>query len=139
MRAKVLRNMGRADEALVEIEALLDKLGYPQVGREEALLSVIIEAAAVHQVLDNLGQAEALTTDLIARLRAMSPDGAADSVHVGRAFVHRAEIRIEAGDTEPGINDLQTGLPILEQNLGEDHKETLAARESLEEQIAVLP
>ncbi len=132
LRAKILRSMGRTDEALVAINSLLTELGYPEVGPEEAILSAIIEAAAVHQALDNLGEAEALTTDLIRRLRARSPDGAAESVHVGRAFVHRAEIRIEAGDKAPALDDLQTALPILERTLGEDHKETIAARELLE-------
>jgi tetratricopeptide (TPR) repeat protein len=131
MRAKVLRTMGRLDEALVEINTLLTELGYPGVKQAQGLLSAIIEGGAVHQARGNLEYAEELATDLIRRLIDRAVGDPQDNVHIGRAYRQRAEIREDRGDTEGAIDDFEQAILIMTRTLGEEHKETLATQELL--------
>lgn len=131
LRIKTLRNMGRVGEAAAAADALLKEVGYPQVERGPALLSVLIQAAEAQRAAGNFGFAEELATDLIARLDATSVGNPEDNVEVGRAYVQRAEIRLDAGDATGARRDLERAIPIIEQGLGEAHDESREARELL--------
>jgi tetratricopeptide (TPR) repeat protein len=131
LRIKALRNMGRVGEAAAAADSLLKEVGYPQVAHGPALLSVLIQAAEAQRAAGNFEFAEKLATDLIARLDETSVGNPKDNVEVGRAYVQRAEIRLDAGDAPGARRDLERAIPIIEQGLGETHDESREARELL--------
>ncbi len=133
LRAKTLRSMGRVDLALVEANALLEEVGYPASERNTgALLSAIIQAVEVHRAMGNNQYAEELVTDLIRRLGTRSVGDPMQNVDVGRAYVQRAEIRVSLGQNDGAIGDLEIAIPILTNDLGEQHQQTVDARELLD-------
>ena len=134
MHAKILRTMGRLDEGRDMIDGFLAEIGYPEADSGPGLLSAMIESAAVHQALENYEYAESLVTDLITKLSAKSKamgDGKV-SVDVGRALIHRAEIRFAQQKYEAVVDDLETALPTVRGTLGDDHEETIDAVNLLE-------
>ena len=131
-RAKLLRSMGRVDDALVEVEALLDEVGYPDTERGPGLLSAIIQAVEVHKAKENYARAEELATDLIRRFRERSVGDPMQDVDVGSAHLQRAEVRVGLGQNDAAIEDLELGISILALGLGEEHERTLKARQLLE-------
>jgi len=131
LRVKVFRTMGDLERALPAVEDLLVDVGYPDAQRAQGLLSALIEAAAVHQALGNFGHAEELVDDLILRLSRNAVGDPTRNLHVVRAHVHRAEIRTSRGNTNGAIEDLDLAIPVLAEVLGNEHEETLAARDLL--------
>jgi len=131
LRTKALRRMGRFDDALAVVDALLVETGYPQAERGPGLFSTLIQAAELHKELENYDYAEELATGLIRRLLADSDYASKQSVDVARAYVQRAEIRIGSGYTSGAIEDIELAIPILVQGMGVDHKETLKAKKLL--------
>ena len=131
-RAKLLRSMGRVDDALVEVDALLDEIGYPDTEQGPGLLSAIIQAVEVHKEMENYGRAEELGTDLIRKLRERSVGDPMEDVDVGNAHVQRAEVRVGLGRNDAAIEDLEIGIAIMAAGLGEEHERTVDARNLLE-------
>jgi len=131
-RAKLLRSMGRVDDALVEVDALLDEVGYPDAERGPGLLSAVIQAVEVYKAKENYARAEELATDLIRRLRERSVGDPLQDVDVGAAHVQRAEVRVGLGQNDAAIEDLEIGVSIMAAGLGEEHRRTVAARTLLE-------
>lgn len=134
LHAKVLRNMGRLQDAREVVDGFLDQLGYPNSKEEAGLLSAMTESAAVHQALQNYEYAESLVDDLIARLSRRSRDlgDGKVSVDVARSLIHRAEIRSAQTKHRGAIEDLERALPTISQELGESHSEVQEARSLLE-------
>lgn len=127
LRVKVFRLSGQLDQALTLVNQLLDEAGYPEVERAPHLISLAIQAAAINQEMGTLDRAETLATDVIRRLSARAIGDPLESVDVGRAYIHRAEIRAALGDNAAAIEDILLGLPVLKEKLDPDHKETLDA------------
>ncbi len=118
-RVKLHRLTGRLDIAVPEIKALLADVGYPEARRGQSVTRVIIEGAEVYRALGNYAKAEALADELVARLeQSMDPDSDG-SVHLGKALMQRAEIRLETGNSKAAMSDLEAALPHLTYGLGE--------------------
>ncbi|MFK8051770.1 MAG: serine/threonine protein kinase [Woeseiaceae bacterium] len=128
LRIKIYRKTGQLDLALDLLNALLDEIGYPEVNRGRQLLSTLIEAAELHSVRQEFGVAERYAGDAIDLITERAVGDPMISVDVGRAYVHRAEIRAASGNPAGAMSDLEVGIPVLLENLGSDHKETIAAR-----------
>lgn len=126
-RIKIHRHRNELDQALDATNRLLAEIGYPQVDRARSLISTLIEAAAVHQARGEFDTAEGYANEVIGQLSRPERGGASQSVDVGRAYVHRAEIRAARGDAAGARADLQQGLPTLRNVLGDDHKEVVEA------------
>jgi len=130
-RAKAYRGAGNLDAAEGEISALLADIGYPEARRGSSLLSALIEGAEVHRQLGNYSKAEELVDGLIDRLEERGTPDSEGNVHLGRALVQRAEIRLESGNAAGAIPDLERAMPHLDYALGEDHSEAESARSLL--------
>ncbi|MEO1246845.1 MAG: serine/threonine-protein kinase [Pseudomonadota bacterium] len=128
IRIRTYRQRGDLDLALDAVKRMLAELGYPDAERGRQLISTVIEAASVHQARGEFVLAEGYATDVIARLSARAIGQASQSIDVGRAHVHRAEIRASRGDAAGALSDLDRGLPVLLDGLGEEHKEAIEAR-----------
>ncbi len=128
LRSKVYRNSGDLDAAAREVDALLVDTGYPEAQETPGLVSALIEGAEVYRQRGDYVVAEELVDALVERLEVHSRPGTGGSVHLGRALVQRAEIRLESGDPAGAVQDLESALPKLENALGEDHRETVQAR-----------
>jgi eukaryotic-like serine/threonine-protein kinase len=120
-RVKLHRLTGRLDIAVPEIEALLADVGYPKARRGQSVTRVIIEGANVYRQLGDYVKAEALADELVNRLeQSMDPDSEG-SIHLGKALMQRAEIRLDTGKSTAARLDLEAALPHLNYALGEDH------------------
>lgn len=132
LRVKALRKMGRIDDALVVVDALLSETGYPEAERAPGLLSALIHGAETHRAAGNLAYAEELATDLLGRLQRQDSGRPTPGVDVGRTYIQRAEIRIDSGNVAGAREDVESAIPIIAAGLGEDHDETQEARALLE-------
>ena len=130
-RVKVHRSLGNLETAAREIDALLAAAGYPGVRETPGLISALIEAAEVRRRLGDLAAARSLADGLIERLQAHARPDSRGSIHLGRALVQRAEIRLESGDRDGAVRDLESALPQLVEALGDDHREAELARDLL--------
>ena len=132
--------MGRnLDAAAREADALLEDLGYPDIQDAPGIIiSALIECAEVRKELGDYTTAEALTDDLIVFLQKRTDPNAQGDVHLGRAHVQRAEIRMGSGNMRGAVPDLELAIPHLVYALGEDHSETTGARERLASALAAV-
>ncbi|MEE4295951.1 MAG: protein kinase [Wenzhouxiangella sp.] len=131
LRARTLRRAGDLGAARELIDALLDEVGFPDAGETPGMISALIEAADIYLVSRDFDRAETLADGLIERLSEHERPAGTSSVHLGRALVQRGQIRLESGQAETARSDFEAALPHLENALGEDHKETQAARRLL--------
>ncbi|MEO0575486.1 MAG: protein kinase [Pseudomonadota bacterium] len=129
LRIKVHRNSGALDQALEALTQLLQEIDYPAAQRGSHLMSTIIEAAELHRVRGDYDIAERYADDVIVRMSARAVGDPFESVDVGRAYIHRAEIRELRGNVTGAREDVDAGLPSVESNLGVDHREVVVARE----------
>ncbi len=121
-----------AEIVLAEMQLALSEVGYPDVGYERGLISVLIETAEIHRYMEHYDQAEALATDIIERLKVRSTGANTQNVDIGRAHIQRAEIRTDSGDISGARNDFEIGIPILQSILGAEHKESVDAQTLME-------
>ena len=121
-RVTLHRLTGRLDIAVPAIDALLADVGYPEARRGQSVTRVIIEGAEVYRQLGDYVKAEALADMLVSRLeQSMDPDSKG-SIHLGKALMQRAEIRLDTGNSTAAMSDLQAALPHLVYGLGEGHQ-----------------
>jgi len=132
-RVKVHRGLGNLETAAREIDALLADAGYPQARETPGLISALVEGAEVYRQRADYATARELVDGLIERLREHARPDSTGSIYLGRALVQRAEIRLGAGDSAGAAADLDSALPHLVYALGDDHRETVAARDLLAE------
>ncbi len=131
LRSKVYRNSGNLDAAAREVDALLADTGYPEAQETPGLISALIEGAEVYRQRGDYVVAEELVDGLVERLGVHARPDTGGSVHLGRALVQRAEIRLESGNPAGAVADLESALPQLVNALGEDHREAEDARRLL--------
>ncbi len=133
LRSKVYRNSGDLDAAAREVDALLVDTGYPDAQETPGLVSALIEGAEVYRRRGDYVVAAELVDALVARLEVHARPNTGGSVHLGRALVQRAEIRLESGNPAGAVADLESAIPQLVDALGEDHREAEDARRLLAE------
>ncbi len=131
LRVKVYRHTGDLDSAARDIEALLVDTGFPDTQESPGMVSALIEGTEVHRQRDDYERAKVLINGLVDRLQSREQADPKGSVHLGRALVQRAEIRLETDDPRGAAADLESAVPNLVYALGEDHRDVEAARQML--------
>jgi len=129
-RAKLHRMTRELDVAAREIDALLADLAYPETRRGHQLYLALAEAVEIYGELGDYAKADSLVNGLVDRLEESRHPGSQGSVHLGRALMQRAKIRLASGNPA-AASDLESALPHLVYALGEDHPMVEEARRLL--------
>jgi serine/threonine-protein kinase len=127
-RAKLYRLTGQLDAAAREIDSLLADMGYPQARRGAGMHTALTEGTEVYREVGNYEKAVELVNGLIERIEENMASDSTRSIHLGKALLQRATIRIESGHTASGMADLDSALPHLDYALGNDHPIVESAR-----------
>ncbi|MEM1175774.1 MAG: serine/threonine-protein kinase [Pseudomonadota bacterium] len=135
LRIKVYRNSGDLDTAARDIEALLVDTGFPDTVESPGMVSALIEGTEVHRRRGDYERAIVLIDGLVERMQGREQGADKGSVHLGRALVQRAEIRLETDDPQGAAADLEMAVPNLVYALGDEHRDVEAARQLLSQAL----
>jgi hypothetical protein len=124
-------NSGDAAAARDAVNAILDRVDYPQRKDTPGLSSILWTAAKVALAAGDAANAEQYAGDSLVIASRVAPDSTL-SADVGQALLLRAKARHAQGNHPAAIDDLQLAIRSLTNGFGEEHPETIEARNLLE-------
>jgi tetratricopeptide (TPR) repeat protein len=127
-RAKLHRMTGQLDAAARTIDTLLFDMGYPEARRAAGLNAALAEGVEIFRNSGDYQKADALVNGLIDRLEEKATPDSVGNIHLGKALMQRAKIRLESTDRPGAISDLNLALSHLKYALGNDHPAVVEAR-----------
>lgn len=129
-RADLAMQGGDTEAARDTIMAILNKTGYPERKDEPGLASILWTAANMTLVTGDAALAEQYATDGLQIVSGVARDPLL-SADVGQALLQRAKAREMLGRNAEALTDLESAIRSLSNGFGEEHKETIEARELL--------
>jgi serine/threonine protein kinase len=132
LRADWLARSGRAAEADQAVEALLERIGYPDHPASKRFSNTLVPLAAqIALAADKRDRAVELARDGVVQAEAAARDVEA-SGDVGRARLVLGKALVARGETEAGRSMLESALAPLTNGFGSEHWLVTEARAALE-------
>jgi tetratricopeptide (TPR) repeat protein len=131
-RASILQLQGHIDGAVQAVSEVLEELGYPEQKDALGLSSALWNATNIALAAGNASAALTFSSDELALVAAVARDPNL-SADVGQALHQRGRSQHMLGDNAAAIVDLQNAVISLSSGFGEDHPETVQARNLLAE------
>jgi tetratricopeptide (TPR) repeat protein len=131
-RASILQLQGHIDGAVQAVSEVLEELGYPEQKDALGLSSALWNATNIALAAGNASAALTFSSDELALVAAVARDPNL-SADVGQALHQRGRSQHMLGDNAAAIVDLQNAVISLTSGFGEDHPETVQARNLLAE------